>query len=182
MSSALETIYGTPAGKFLAKKMGLAEPPRLRRGRTLPTGPIVLGELDGGGIARESLELLGVTLGQPLLDVAANRTPDDKGRAQPPRYQQKPGALVIDATGVRTIAQLEEVRQLLRPVMRGLEPSGRVILLATDASAVEGLEAKAVARASTASTAPWPKNCAPAPPRTSCSSTTAPPPQISPRR
>ena len=144
--NALEMIYGTPAGKFVAKKMGLNEPPKLRRGRTMPTGPVVLGELDGGGIARETLSLLGITPGQPLLDVADNRTKDEKGRAQPPRYQQKPGAIVIDATGVREIAQLEGIRQLLRPIMRGLEPSGRVILLATDASEVEGLEAKAVAQ------------------------------------
>ena len=143
---ALEMIYGTPAGKFVAKKMGLNEPPKLRRGRTMPTGPVVLGELDGGGIARETLSLLGITPGQPLLDVADNRTKDEKGRAQPPRYQQKPGAIVIDATGVREITQLEGIRQLLRPIMRGLEPSGRVILLATDASEVEGLEAKAVAQ------------------------------------
>ncbi len=144
--NALEMIYGTPAGKFVAKKMGLSEPPKLRRGRTMPTGPVVLGELDGGGIARETLSLLGITPGQPLLDVADNRTKDEKGRAQPPRYQQKPGAIVIDATGVREITQLEGIRQLLRPIMRGLEPSGRVILLATDASEVEGLEAKAVAQ------------------------------------
>ena len=144
--NALEMIYGTPAGKFVAKKMGLNEPPKLRRGRTMPTGPVVLGELDGGGIARETLSLLGITPGQPLLDVADNRTKDEKGRAQPPCYQQKPGAIVIDATGVREITQLEGIRQLLRPIMRGLEPSGRVILLATDASEVEGLEAKAVAQ------------------------------------
>ena len=144
--NALEMIYGTPAGKFVAKKMGLNEPPKLRRGRTMPTGPVVLGELDGGGIAGETLSLLGITPGQPLLDVADNRTKDEKGRAQPPRYQQKPGAIVIDATGVREITQLEGIRQLLRPIMRGLEPSGRVILLATDASEVEGLEAKAVAQ------------------------------------
>ncbi|MHA7861197.1 3-oxoacyl-ACP reductase [Tessaracoccus sp. Y36] len=143
----LEMIYGTPAGKFVAGKLGVSEPPALRRGRTMPTGEVLLGELDGGGIARETLALLGVTPGEPLLDVADNRTKDEKGRAQAPRYPQRPGALVVDATGLREIAQLEGLRQLLRPVMRGLEPSGRVILLATDASEVEGLEAKTVAQA-----------------------------------
>ncbi|MBB1508547.1 3-oxoacyl-ACP reductase [Tessaracoccus sp. MC1756] len=143
----LEMIYGTPAGKFVAGKLGVSEPPTLRRGRTMPTGEVLLGELDGGGIARETLALLGVTPGEPLLDVTDNRTTDEKGRAQAPRYPQRPGALVVDATGLREITQLEGLRQLLRPVMRGLEPSGRVILLATDASEVEGLEAKTVAQA-----------------------------------
>ena len=36
----LEMLYGTPAGKFVARKLGLSEPPRLRRARTLPTGPV----------------------------------------------------------------------------------------------------------------------------------------------
>ncbi|MBK7822691.1 MAG: 3-oxoacyl-ACP reductase [Tessaracoccus sp.] len=142
----LETIYGTPAGKFLARKAGLADPPRLRRGRVLPAGPIVLGELDGGGIARETFALLGVTPAAPLLDTADARTKDDKGRDVPPRYPSKPGVVVVDATGVRRIVELEGIRQLLRPVMRQLESSGRVIILAADASAVEGLEAKAVAQ------------------------------------
>ncbi len=84
---------------------------------------------------------------EPLLDVAENRTTDEKGRPQPPRYDVRPGALVVDATGVREIAQLELLRQVLRPVMKGLEKSGRVIILATERRAVDGLEAKAVAQA-----------------------------------
>ena len=142
----LETIYGTPAGRFVARKAGLADPPRLRRGRVLPHGPIVLGELDGGGLARETLALLGVVPAAPLADVPDARTRDDKGRDVPPCYPSRPGAIVVDATGVRRIVELEGLRQLLRPAMRQLEGSGRVIILASDASAVEGLEAKAVAQ------------------------------------
>ncbi|AQP46257.1 3-oxoacyl-ACP reductase [Tessaracoccus aquimaris] len=144
--SVLEMIYGTPAGKFVARKAGLSDPPKLRRGRVLPTGPVVLGELAGGGIARETLRLLGIDAGQPILDEPGARVKDDKGRDVPPRYPAKPGAIVIDATGLRQITQLEGIRALLRPVMRSLEGSGRIIILATDASAVEGLEAKAVAQ------------------------------------
>lgn len=144
--SVLEMIYGTPAGKFVAKKAGLSEPPTLRRGRTMPSGPVALAELGGGGLAAECLELLGVSAVEPLLDVADARTKDDKGRMQPPRYQTRPGAVVVDATGVRRIAELEGIRQALRPAMRGLEKSGRIIILATDESGVEGVEAKAVAQ------------------------------------
>lgn len=142
----LETLYGTRAGRFVANKAGLADPPRLRRGRVLPTGVIVLGELDGAGIGRETLDLLGIAPGQPTIDLPANRTTDENGREQAPRYTVRPGAIVIDATGLRKITQLEGIRALLRPIMRGLEPSGRVIILATDASAVDDLEAKAVAQ------------------------------------
>ncbi|HMR13244.1 MAG TPA: 3-oxoacyl-ACP reductase [Arachnia sp.] len=142
----LETIYGTPAGRFVARKAGLTDPPLLRRGRVLPHGPIVLGELDGGGLARETLALLGIAPAAPLLDTPDARTRDDKGRDVPPSYPSKLGAIVVDATGLRRIVELEGIRQLLRPVMRQVEGSGRVIILASDASAVHGLEAKAVAQ------------------------------------
>ena len=144
--SILETIYGTPAGKFVARKAGLADPPRLRRGRVGPSGPIVLGELDGGGLARETLALLGIDPAAALIDVPDARTKDERGRDVPPSYPSRPGAIVVDATGVRHIVELEGIRQVLRPVMRQLEGSGRVIIVATDASAVEGLEAKAAAQ------------------------------------
>ncbi|WP_203566580.1 3-oxoacyl-ACP reductase [Aestuariimicrobium ganziense] len=145
--SILEKIYTSPIGRTLAPKVGLNEPPKLRRGRTMPTGAVLLAELDGGGLARQVLEALGVETAEPLLDLPEHRTPDDRGRPQPPRYPTKAGAVVVDATGLREIAQLEGIRQVLRPLMRGLESSGRVIILASDASAVTGLEAKAVAQA-----------------------------------
>ncbi len=145
--SILESIFTSPVGRTVAAKAGLAEPPVLRRGRVLPGGPIVLASLPGGGIAGEVLDALDLASVEPLLDLPEHRTPDEKGRPQPPRYDTRPGALVVDATGVREIAHLELVRQVLRPVMKGLEKSGRVIILATEADAVDGLEAKAVAQA-----------------------------------
>ncbi|SDL48816.1 3-oxoacyl-ACP reductase [Tessaracoccus oleiagri] len=144
----LESMYNSPVGKTLARKAGLTDPPKLRRGRVMPTGPVLLGELPGSdGVARVTLGLLGITPGEPIVDVAENRTKDDKGRDVPRPYAAKPGAIVVDATGLRKLTDLEGIRQVLRPVMRGLEGSGRVIILAKDASAVEGLEARAVAQA-----------------------------------
>lgn len=145
--NVLEALYRSPVGRAVAPKVGLAEPPVLRRGRTLPTGPVVLASLEGAMLAGETLEGLGVSSIEPLLDLPENRTKDASGRPQPPAYSGRVGALVIDATRVRTIAQLEQLRQVLRPVVKGLERSGRIIIVATDASAVEGLEAKAVAQA-----------------------------------
>ncbi|WP_232549402.1 3-oxoacyl-ACP reductase [Propioniciclava soli] len=145
--NVLESLYGTPLGKKAAARLGLAEPPVLRRGRELPRGEIVLATLPGGGVAAEALALLGLSPIDPLLDLPERRTTDDRGRPQPPRYERRPGAVVIDATGVREIAQLEGLRQVLRPAMKGLEASGRVILLATDAADVSDVEAKAVAQA-----------------------------------
>lgn len=145
--SVLEALLTSPLGKKATARAGLVDPPVLRRGRVLPAGPVVVASLPGGGIAAEALDPLVPSTMEPLLDVADNRTPDEKGRPQPPRYSTRPGALVVDATGLRSIAELELVRQVLRPVMKGLEKSGRVIFLATEADAVSGVEAKAVAQA-----------------------------------
>ena len=82
----LEKLYATPAGKFVARKAGLADPPVLRRGRVMPSGPVVLGALDGGGLAASTLAQLGVVPGEALLDVPEARTKDEKGRDVPPRY------------------------------------------------------------------------------------------------
>ena len=146
-TNILETLYTSPAGRAVARRAGLADPPRLRRGRQLPTGHVALATLPGGGVGAEVLRLLDITPIEPRVDIPENRSTDDRGRSIPPAYEQRPGALVVDATGIREIAQLELLRQVLRPVMRGLERSGRIILLATDASALDGLEAKAVAQA-----------------------------------
>lgn len=146
--SLLEQAFRSPAGRAVARRAGLADPPRLRRGRVLPDGPVALAALPGGGLVAETLADLAVPLTtDPLLDLPEHRTKDEKGRDQPPAYASRLGALVIDATGVRAIAELELLRQVLRPAMRGLERSGRVIIVATDAAAVDGLEAKAVAQA-----------------------------------
>ena len=144
--SVVESLFRSPLGRRLAAKAGLPDPPTLRRGRVGPLGEVLLAELPGGGVAAATLAQLGVAPGVALQDTPESRTPDEKGRPQPLRYERRPGALVIDATGVRTIADLEGLRAVLRPVMKRLEPSGRVIIVATDASAVTGLEAKAVAQ------------------------------------
>ncbi len=146
-TSLLEQAFRSPAGRAVARKAGLAEPPRLRRGRTRATGPVVLASLGGGSLAAETLRALGVETAAPLLDLPGNRTKDDRGRDQPPAYGVRPGAGVVDATALATIAELEGLRQVLRPAMRALEKSGRVIIVATEPAALDSTEGRAVAQA-----------------------------------
>ncbi|MCC2593507.1 3-oxoacyl-ACP reductase [Tessaracoccus sp. OS52] len=142
----LETLYNTGPGRALARRAGLADPPKLRRGR-VDLRPVALAELSGGGVVATALSELGITPAPALLDLPENRTKDDRGREVPPAYQTRPAALVVDATALRRITDLELLRQVLRPAMKGLDRSGRIVIVATDASAVEGLEAHAVAQA-----------------------------------
>ncbi len=145
--SLLEQAYRTPPVRALARRAGLADPPVLRRGRVAPAGPVALAELPGGGLGRATVGVLGIEAIAALRDLPESRTLDEQGHPVPPAYPIRPGALVVDATGVRAIADLELLRQVLRPAMRSLERSGRVVLLARDAAGVEGLEAQTVAQA-----------------------------------
>jgi 3-oxoacyl-[acyl-carrier protein] reductase len=135
MANPLEKLFYSTPGQALAGKLGLPEPPELRRGRTLPAEPLVATPLAGSTLGAETLALLGVGANDALADDAP----------EPPAYPDRIGGIVIDACGLRTIAGLEGLRQVLRPAVRALAGSGRVVLLAD--AAADGLEASAVRQA-----------------------------------
>ncbi|MFV0286613.1 MAG: 3-oxoacyl-ACP reductase [Demequina sp.] len=119
--SALEKAFTSKPGKAIAAKAGLKEPPRLRRGRTWPEGAIVLAQIGDGTLARRTLSLLGRSFESPVID---------DGGDSAPGYGSRIGALVVDATGLTRIAQLEELRAVLRPAVRGIERAGRIVVIA----------------------------------------------------
>ena len=116
----LEKLFYSAPGQAIAGKAGLPTPPVLRRGQVWPDGPIVLAAPGGGALGAATLRLLGRASSEPVWD-----------DAEPvPGYPGKIGALVVDATALRRIEELEQVRAVLRPAVRSLEPSGRIVLLA----------------------------------------------------
>ena len=135
MAGPLERLFYSGPGQALAGKLGLPEPPELRRGRSLPPEPVVATSLAGSTLAADTLALLGVPARPALVDDAD----------EPPTYADRIGCIVVDAAGLRTIGELERLRAVLRPAVRALAGSGRVVLLA-DAE-VDGLEANAVRQA-----------------------------------
>ncbi|MCB2413789.1 3-oxoacyl-ACP reductase [Demequina sp. TTPB684] len=134
--TTLERVFYSSPGQSLAKRAGLPPAQTLRRGRNWPAGAIVLASLASATAARDALVGLGLEFDHPVID-----TPGDK----PPGYGSRIGAIVVDATEVTTIDGLEDLRAVLRPAVRSLEPSGRVIILARPAAG--NWEAQAVARA-----------------------------------
>lgn len=133
----LEKLFYSAPGRAVAARAGLPEPAALRRGPAWPDGPIVLASPGGGCLGTETLRLLGRATSEPI--------PDD---AEPvPGYPGRIGALVIDATGLRLLADLESVRAVLRPAVRALEPSGRIVLLARGPADLDDWEASATAQA-----------------------------------
>ncbi|BDZ61062.1 hypothetical protein GCM10025873_08530 [Demequina sediminis] len=67
--SIVEKAYTSPLGRKVAAKAGLAEPPRLRRGRTYPQGAVVLAAPSGATLVEETLRLIGRAYEQPVVDV-----------------------------------------------------------------------------------------------------------------
>ncbi|MFZ4154314.1 3-oxoacyl-ACP reductase [Streptomyces pseudogriseolus] len=103
---------GTAPGRFLTRRLGLPRPAPLRRWS--PERPA----LDGG--------LLHLTAGASRLTLAPvlARTglPADETAG-------KPAAVVLDATGVRTVEDLDGVHAALHPVVRSVAESGRIVVL-----------------------------------------------------
>ncbi|MGW8791028.1 3-oxoacyl-ACP reductase [Streptomyces althioticus] len=112
MADRYLSFTGTAPGRFLTRRLGLPRPAPLRRwSQERPA-------LDGG--------LLHLTAGASRLDLAPvlARTglPTDEAAG-------KPAAVVLDATGVRTVEDLGEVHAALHPVVRSVAESGRIVVL-----------------------------------------------------
>ncbi|WIM67656.1 3-oxoacyl-ACP reductase [Corynebacterium breve] len=142
----LESILTSGPGRLATKQLGLKEPPKLRRGDVLPAGKIVLAA-GSSTLAQRTLQHVGLSGIAPLLDDPSTRTVDDKGKQRVISYDNNPGAIVIDATDMTRLDDLEKIRAVLRPGMRDLEKSGRVILVGPHPADAVDHEARAVAEA-----------------------------------
>ncbi|MFJ7101128.1 3-oxoacyl-ACP reductase [Streptomyces albogriseolus] len=112
MADRYLSFTGTAPGRFLTRRLGLPRPAPLRRWSAERPA------LDGG--------LLHLTAGAsrlglaPVLARTGLPTDDTTG---------KPAAVVLDATGVRTVEDLDEVHAALHPVVRTVAGSGRIVVL-----------------------------------------------------
>jgi 3-oxoacyl-[acyl-carrier protein] reductase len=164
VSDRYANFAATGAGRALVKRLGLPDPPRLRRyhpgarelaGAVLLGGdgrlaePIarVLANLDAD-VRRPTVTAPGaVTTAPPADDPptpvdpgTGNATPvvqtdptgpaDVADRAEPP-LPGRFGALIFDATGLTSVAQLQELYAFFQPYARSLVPCGRVIVFGT---------------------------------------------------
>ncbi|WSB55725.1 3-oxoacyl-ACP reductase [Streptomyces cellulosae] len=120
MADRYLSFTGTAPGRFLTRRLGLPRPAPLRRWSAERPA------LDGG--------LLHLTAGASRLDLAPvlARTglPTDE-------VAGKPAAVVLDATGVRTVADLDEVHAALHPVVRSVAESGRIVVLGAPLDAAD---------------------------------------------
>jgi 3-oxoacyl-[acyl-carrier protein] reductase len=109
-------------GRGVVKRLGLPDPPRLRRfsaGQPLTDGPVLLGAAPGGRLAATVGKLLEAA-GVEVVETAAEGA----------RY----GALVLDATGITDSTQLRALYDFFHPAARSGRTSGRVVVLGTPPS------------------------------------------------
>jgi 3-oxoacyl-[acyl-carrier protein] reductase len=145
-SPLARAIASSSVGKSVATKLGVPPTFDLRRGRTLQGGAVSLARLDNSTLLSATLTLLGVEIIDPVVDTPGARTPGESGRPVPPGYEGRLGALVLDLTGLRTVQELEYVRGVLRPAIRSLERSGRIIFVARTPESYDELEPRVLAQ------------------------------------
>jgi 3-oxoacyl-[acyl-carrier protein] reductase len=125
-------------GTTITKQLGLPRPAVLRRyepGQALLPGPAVIGSAGEGRLRKVLTELLnaeGVHVQSP---VTADGATDG----------EKPAAVILDATGLRTPADLASAHDFLSPAIKRLRATGRVLILADPPSDADS-PAQAAAR------------------------------------
>ncbi|GAA3385998.1 3-oxoacyl-ACP reductase [Cryptosporangium minutisporangium] len=125
MRDRYQQLVTSSPGRFLARRVGLPEPPVLRRHRTgdpVAAGPVVLGSAPGGRLAKSIRPVLAAA------DVTV-REPGPRAEARP--VGQKPHALVFDATGITRSEQLRALYEFFSPQVRSVAPNGRIVVLGT---------------------------------------------------
>ncbi|PXY34706.1 3-oxoacyl-ACP reductase [Prauserella sp. PE36] len=128
MADRYQRFTRTPVGKFVVPRLGLPNPPTLRRyrpGQPALDGPALLGSAPGGRLEK----VLTTQLGAIGLDVHTAAADDV-------RY----GALVFDATGITEPAALRELHRFFHPVIRRIAANGRVVVLGTPPEQAQGRE------------------------------------------
>jgi len=118
-SDLYSQIVNSAPGSFLAKQLGVPQPPTLRRYR--PGVSPLPGTLLIGGDGRV-VEPLRSALAEDY-DVVSNNLGG--------RWADSFGGLVFDATGITTPGDLTALHEFFTPLLRNLAPSGRVAVVGT---------------------------------------------------
>jgi 3-oxoacyl-[acyl-carrier protein] reductase len=142
MADRYQTFTESPPGRFMAKRLGLPQPQQLRRYE--PGDPVVAGTVLLGG--PEGSRLL-APAAAVLKAVGAEARVPERGHAQAAASEaglttsvwnpdaeddpQRFAALVFDASGIESSEGLREAYDFFHPVVRSVEPSGRIVVLAT---------------------------------------------------
>src|SRR5690242_21109568 len=121
MRDRYQQLVTSAPGRFVARRVGLPQPPVLRRyraGDPVAAGQVVLAAAPGGRLlktVRPALAAAGVAL----------REPGPRAETRPAGV--RPHALVFDATGIARSEQLHTLLDFFGPQVRSVAASGRII-------------------------------------------------------
>ncbi|NEA32690.1 3-oxoacyl-ACP reductase [Streptomyces sp. SID13031] len=121
MTDRYQTFTRTPLGRTLVKNLGLPDPtplPRWTDGDAVIDGQVVFGaitETDTGKAIQALLRDIGASFSTVAEGVASSTL--------------RPKALVFDATGATSTADLTSLQRFFSPVIRQLGAAGRVIVV-----------------------------------------------------
>ncbi|MFM9377119.1 3-oxoacyl-ACP reductase [Gordonia sp. VNK21] len=115
------SLVNSGPGAFIAGKVGLPQPPKLRRYN--PSQPPLGGPVLLGGAGRLVEPVREILAGSGDYELVTNNTTG--------RSADKLGGAVFDATGITGPAELEQLFEFYTPVMRSLGNSARVVVLGT---------------------------------------------------
>jgi 3-oxoacyl-[acyl-carrier protein] reductase len=107
-------------GRFLVKRLGLPNPPVLRRyepGQALLDGPALVGSTGSGRLGKA----IDAVLEDAGVD-ALREVNDESARL---------GAIIFDASGITSTAGLRNLYEFFHPVVRSLRTCGRIVVLGT---------------------------------------------------
>ncbi|WP_246394901.1 3-oxoacyl-ACP reductase [Corynebacterium anserum] len=120
----------SPAGKFIAPKIGIPQQEPLRRykkGEPALDGTVLLG---GRGRIADGLKSL-LSGDYQVTDTAG---------------EGKHAAFVFDATGIKRPEDLQEIFDFFHPIMRQIKPSGRIVVIGTTPELCDDADERIVQR------------------------------------
>ncbi|HEX6228263.1 MAG TPA: 3-oxoacyl-ACP reductase [Solirubrobacterales bacterium] len=116
-------------GRLIAPRLGLPRPAKLERdgaGAAVASGTVLLGAAPGGRLGDQLERLVG-----------------EIGRPAPAASEERVGALVFDATGIKDSTQLVELQRFFHPNVKRVETSGRAAVIGTPPAGRPAREATA---------------------------------------
>src|SRR4051794_10688940 len=144
MSDLYSQLVSLPVAGTLAKRVGLPQPVELERGSSSVSGRVLLG--GAGRLARSAAAVLAdlgvdaaTALDDPVREHAAAAGLDAAVFNPLAPADQRFKALVFDASGLESSADLVELQRFFSPTVSRVLPSGRVIVLGGGRRALEGV-------------------------------------------
>ena len=141
MSDRYAQLVKLPVAGPVVKRIGLPQPVTLERGARTIEGRVLLGGAGrlAGAAARVLAELgadSATALDDPVRSLAADAGLDAAVFNPEAPADHRFKALVYDASGIASSADLVELQRFFHPTIRRVLPSGRVVVLAGEADSV----------------------------------------------